>query len=76
MKFAAKVKAGAKTDEVYREGNTLSIKIKAPALEGKANQAIVKLLADYFHVPQSAVNIKSGFSSKNKVIEIEGLGNK
>lgn len=73
MKFIVKVKADAKVDEVNREGNTLLIKIKAPAREGKANKALVKLLADYFHVPQSGINIKSGLGSKNKVIEIEGI---
>lgn len=73
MKFIGKVKTDAKVDEVNRDGNTLLIKIKAPACEGKANKAIVKLLADYFHIPQSAVNIKSGLGNKNKVIEIEDL---
>ena len=73
MKFIAKVKADAKLDEVSREGNTLLIKIKAPAREGKANKAVIKLLSDHFNVPQSAINIKSGLSSKNKVIEVEGL---
>ena len=73
MKFIAKVKAGAKIDEITRDGSTLSIKIKAPANEGKANKAIIKLLADHFHVPQSDVTIRTGFSSKNKVIEISGF---
>ncbi len=76
MKFLAQVKPGAKADEVTWAGNTLSIRIKSPAREGKANKAIIKLLADYFRVPQSSVIIKSGLSSKKKVIEIEGLESK
>ncbi len=71
MKFLAQVKPGAKADEVTRAGNTLSIRIKSPAREGKANKAVVKLLSDYFHVPQSSVIIKSGLGGKNKVIEID-----
>ena len=73
MKFSAQIKAGSKMDEVKREGNSLVIKTKAPAREGKANKAIIKLLAEYFGVPQSAIAIKSGLGSKNKIIEVVGL---
>ena len=73
MRYVAKIKTNAKVDEVLEDGNTLFIKIKAPAREGKANKAIIKLLADFFHIPQSSISIKSGLSSKNKVIEIEKL---
>jgi uncharacterized protein (TIGR00251 family) len=71
MKYIARVKAAARVDEVINEGNTLFIKTKAPAREGKANKAIIELLADFFKVNQSAIVIKSGLNGKNKIIEIE-----
>jgi uncharacterized protein (TIGR00251 family) len=71
MKYIARVKAAARIDEVTNEGNTLFIKTKAPAREGKANKAIIELLADYFKVSRNSIVIKSGLNSKNKIIEIE-----
>ena len=49
----------------------LLVKTKMPALEGKANQSVIKLLSEYFDVPKSAVTILKGKSSRNKVVEVE-----
>jgi uncharacterized protein (TIGR00251 family) len=73
MKFTARVKPGSRLDEIEREGNNLTIKTRAPAWDGKANAAVIKLLADYFGVAKSSITIKSGLTSKNKIIDIEGL---
>jgi len=70
MKIQVKVKANSKTEELSREGNNFIIKVKEPPKEGKANQAVIKLLAEHFGVSQSQVRILSGFRSKNKVIEV------
>ncbi|HEY4711716.1 MAG TPA: DUF167 domain-containing protein [Dehalococcoidia bacterium] len=70
MKIQVKVKPGAKTEEVSREGDSFIVKVKEPPREGKANQAVIKLLAAHFGVPQSQVRILSGFRSRNKVIEL------
>ena len=70
MKIQVKVKPNSRTEEVSREGDSFIIKVKEPPKEGRANQAVIKLLAQYFGVPQSQVRILSGFRSKNKVIEI------
>jgi len=43
---------------------------KCPAKEGRANENVIKLLAEFFNLPKSRVKIISGHSSKNKVIEI------
>jgi uncharacterized protein (TIGR00251 family) len=71
MKIQVKVKPNSKTEELNREGNSFIVKVKEPPKEGKANQAVIKLLAEHFGVPQSQVRILSGFRSKNKVIEVE-----
>ena len=70
MKIQVKVKPNSKTDEVSREGDSFIVKVREPPKEGKANQAVIKLLAEHFGVPQSQVRILSGFGSRNKVIEV------
>ncbi len=51
----------------------LKISVKEPARESKANHALVKLLARKLRVPRSDVEIKSGQTSRDKIIEIKGL---
>lgn len=46
------------------------VSVTAPPIGGKANAAIVKLLADYFHTNVSLVEIISGHTARVKVIEI------
>jgi len=75
MKIQVNVKPNSKTEELSREGDSFVIKVKEPPKEGKANQAVIKLLAEHFGVPQSQVRILSGFRSRNKIIEVaEGSG--
>jgi uncharacterized protein (TIGR00251 family) len=70
MKIQVKVKPGSKTEGLSREGDSFIIKVKEPPKEGKANQAVIKLLAEHFGVPQSQVRILSGFRSRSKVVEV------
>jgi hypothetical protein len=52
------------TDGVYK------VYVRAPAREGKANSAVIEIVADYFKVAKSLVTIKAGKTSKTKVIII------
>jgi uncharacterized protein (TIGR00251 family) len=70
MKIQVKVKPNSKTEEVSRKGDSFIVKVKEPPKEGKANQAVTKLLAEHFGISQSQIRILSGFRSRNKVIEI------
>ena len=70
MKIQVKVKPSSKTEELSQEGDSFIIKVKEPPKEGKANQAVIKLLAEHFGVPQSQVRILSGFRNRNKLIEV------
>jgi uncharacterized protein (TIGR00251 family) len=70
MKIRIKVKPNSRTEEVSQEGNSLIVKVKEPPKEGKANQAVIKLLAEHFSVSQSQVRILSGFRSRNKIVEV------
>ena len=70
MKIQVKVKPNSSTEELSREGDSFMVKVKEPPKEGKANQAVIRLLAEHFGVPQSQIKILSGFRSRNKVIEV------
>ena len=70
MKIQVKVKPNSKIEGVSREGDDFVVKVKEPPREGRANQAVIKLLAEYFGVSQNQVRILSGFKSKSKVIEL------
>jgi uncharacterized protein len=51
----------------------LKLTVNAPAERGKANEAVVRLLADALHVPRASVELVSGLSSREKVVEVSGL---
>ncbi|MCJ7575738.1 MAG: DUF167 domain-containing protein [Dehalococcoidia bacterium] len=70
MKIQVKVKPNSRTEEVSREGDSFIVKVKEPPREGKANQAVIRLLAQHFGVPKSQVRILSGLRSVKKVIEV------
>jgi len=71
MKIQVKVKPNSKTEELSQEGDIFIVKVREPPKQGKANQAVIKLLAEHFGVPQSQVRILSGFRSKDKLVEVE-----
>ncbi len=54
------------TDSVFK------VWLTAQPIEGRANQALVKILAEYFGVAKSNIEIKTGKTSKNKVVIIYG----
>ncbi len=64
--LSIKVMPNSCKDEVV-EGNPVVVRVKEPPVEGRANQAVVKLLAEHFN---SEVRIISGHKSKRKVIEL------
>lgn len=71
MKKVVKVKPNAKTRTLTElDDGTLKITLKSTPTDGKANQELIKLLAKTYGVPQSHITIKSGHTSRNKVIEI------
>ena len=72
MKIEVKVKPRSKTEGVTKEmgGDVYVVRVKEPPVEGKANRAVLKLLARHFGVPESRLRIVSGLTGKNKVIEV------
>jgi uncharacterized protein len=53
------------------EGSTWLAQVKAPPVDGKANQELIALVAAHFHCSKSAVSIKSGASGRMKLVRIE-----
>ena len=52
---------------------SLKIRLTAPPVDGKANQALVKLLANTLGISISQISISSGEHSRNKSVSIDGL---
>ena len=69
-----RVQASARHDEVVaiRDG-VVVIRVSAPAVEGRANESLRRLLAKRLDVPKSAITIVRGQHSRDKVIEIDGI---
>jgi uncharacterized protein len=64
----------AKIDKVMgKHGDAIKIKLRAPALEGKANTALLKFLAENLSIPQRALVFERGERSRDKVIRIDGM---
>jgi hypothetical protein cdivTM7_00062 len=74
MKIPARLKPNSRhREEVVVGGDgTYIIYTKAPAIEGRANVAAIKLLAQYFGVSKSQVRLLRGVTSKHKVFDIGG----
>jgi len=51
-------------------GETLKIRIAAPPVEGKANEALIRFLADKLDLASSEIEIVGGMSSKQKRVKI------
>ncbi len=70
MRVTAQVKTNAKVDSIEFVDGIYIIRTKARAVDGKANAAVTKLMAEQFGVPKAQVNIVLGATSRHKVIEI------
>ena len=55
------------------QGDRLVVAVNAPPVEGKANEAVVRVLASTFGVPRSAVTIVRGETGRKKTIRIAGI---
>ena len=73
MKISVHFKPNSRHREevVTNDDGSLTIYTKAPAIEGRANLASVKLLAKHFSVAPSKVKLMRGTASKYKVFEVD-----
>lgn len=67
------IQPGAKkTEFAGLHGDALKIRLVAPPVDGKANEALIRFIADTLGLAKSAVSLKSGQTSRRKVLEVRG----
>lgn len=62
-----------KTEFAGLHGDALKIRLVAPPVDGKANEALLKFIADTLGMAKTAVSLKSGSTSRRKVLELKGV---
>ena len=63
----------SKNEAVRLENGGIKIRLTAPPVDGAANEALVKFLADRFGVAKSQVEIVTGHTSRDKIVQISGV---
>ena len=59
---------------VGRHGDAWKVRVAAPPEGGRANDAVVRLLADTLALPREAVTLVSGHGTRDKIVELVGVG--
>jgi uncharacterized protein len=59
---------------VGRHGEAWKVRVAAPPEGGRANEAVLRLLAETLSVPREAVTLVSGHRGRDKLVELAGLG--
>ena len=75
IKINVRVIPRAKKNEIsgFMADGSLKIRLTAPPVDGKANRALIKLLANTLGVSASQISISSGEHSRNKSVFIDGI---
>jgi len=74
VSFPVRVQPRASKDEIAGEMNgALKVRLRAPAVEDRANEALIEFLAQLLKTPKSAVRILAGERSRTKRVEIRGV---
>jgi uncharacterized protein len=69
-----RLKPNSRQESVTAGDNGVVVaRVNAPPIEGRANAALIEIIAETLSIPKSRVSIKRGHTSKNKVVEIVGL---
>lgn len=72
MQKKVKVKPNSKQQKIEEQlDGSLIVYLKSPPVDGKANEELIKVLAEKFDVPKYYIRIKSGLSSRQKLVEID-----
>lgn len=72
MKIKVKVKPNSRQQKIEQsDDGTWIVKLKSQPIDGKANQELIKLLAQYCQVTKKQITIKTGQTTKTKLVEID-----
>jgi uncharacterized protein (TIGR00251 family) len=70
-----RVSPGARrTELVGRHGDSWKVRVAAPPEDGRANDALVGLLAERLELPRRDVSVVSGHAGRDKIVELAGIG--
>ena len=69
-KINVRVIPRARQNKITVEDEKLRVHITAAPVDGAANDAVIKILAEYFDMPKSQIKIIRGATSRNKVVEL------
>jgi uncharacterized protein (TIGR00251 family) len=73
-RLRVRVAPGARTAAVVgRHGSGWKLRVAAPPVDGKANEAVLRLLAETLAVPRARVALVSGHGGRDKVVELTGI---
>lgn len=74
-RITVRLQPRASRDEILglNEEGSLRVRLKAPPVDGGANEALVQLLAKTLGIRKGSVTLVSGATARNKIIEVEGL---
>src|SRR5262245_29759975 len=68
---SVRVQPRARRDEIVGwDGSTLRIRVTAPPVDGRANDAVIEVLAAALGVPRASVGLVSGAASRNKLVRV------
>ena len=71
VRITVRIKPGSRTEAVEKlSDNEFLVRVRAPAIEGKANKALISALSEYFDIPKSRISIAGGLGSKNKIVDL------
>lgn len=74
MTLSVRVKPGSRKNEISEDSSgRLVVKIKGAPVDGKANEALIGFFSEILGIQKSNIQIKSGFNSKNKLLNINHL---
>jgi uncharacterized protein len=69
-----RVSPGARSAHVVgRRGDAWKVRVAAPPEGGRANEALVRLLAEALSLPRDAVTLVSGHGARDKIVRLDGL---
>jgi uncharacterized protein (TIGR00251 family) len=74
-RIAVRLQPGARREEIAGErGGALLVRVTAPPVDGKANDALCRLLAARLRIAPGRVRVVRGAAARDKLVEIDGLG--
>ena len=75
MRLKLRVIPRSRADEILgvREDGALHVRVMAPPHEGRANEAVLRLLSRSLGLPIGSVRLKGGASSRDKWVELDGI---